>query len=332
MNKDKVIGFATIALALLLVVYVAFAMWQREKRAQNTIYVQFDEMGALQNEDIVTIRGFEVGRIAAITRVRGKALVEIDFDEPRSFRKDTKFKNISPNIMGSRNIAIEPGAKGEFAPKDYVFDGEFEAGMAEILYLTDVAKEQVAIVMELVRLLHSGDEENSPFHSKFEDALTGIEELIAVLSRTVEAVESKALSALNTVGNYAVQISDASAKVGNSLDTIRLQARDGILAADKIVEKVNNSIANLNEAILQFESNSVTVALLDKKDIMNDLDSLSNALKSFVNAIDHKGIKIYDEKGKRKSMVTLKNLHLIRETARSKAKKRAAQEAREAAQ
>jgi ABC-type transporter Mla subunit MlaD len=322
MNKDKVIGISTIAAIVLLLVYVAFAMWQREKRALNTIYVQFDEMGALQNEDIVTIRGFEIGHIASITRSSGKALVEIDLDEPRAFRKDTKFRNISPNIMGSRNIAIEPGTKGEFASRDYVFEGKFELGLAEILYLTDVAKEQVALVMEFVRLMQSGDENNPPLHRKFENVVAEIEDLMEVLSSAVEAVENQTLAALNKVDNYAWQVSDASNKINKSLDTIRGQAQSGILTAEKIIKEINASIEDLNEILLQFENSPVTIALLDRREIIDDIDSLRSALQAFVGSVDRKGVKIYDEDGKRKSMISIKNLHILRENARSKASKR----------
>jgi ABC-type transporter Mla subunit MlaD len=323
MNKDKTIGIVTIAAAFLLLIYVAFSMWQRERRTHNSIYVQFDEMGALQNEDIVTIRGFEIGHVASIKRAGGKALVEIDLDEPRVFRQDTKFRNISPNIMGSRSIAVEPGAKGELVPRGYVFDGDFEAGLAEILYLTDVAKEQIALIMEFVRLLHTGDENNSPVHQKLENVVAEIEELIAVLSKAIDAVEKKTMAALDVFSDYADQISDASIKINNTLDTIRGEAQSGILTAEKIITEVNASIKNLNEILTQFENSPVTVALLDRKEIIDDIDSLRSALQAFVGSVDKKGVKIYDEEGKRKSMISLKNLHILRETARSKAKKRA---------
>ncbi|MCL1966601.1 MAG: hypothetical protein FWF67_01820, partial [Fibromonadales bacterium] len=114
-----------------------------------------------------------------------------------------------------------------------------------------------------------------------------------------------------------------SRKIDKSLDTIRVQAAKGIESADRVILSVKESIENLNKIITQFESSPITVALLDKDGIVNDLDSLRSSLQLFVNSIDRKGIKIYDEKGKRKSMIRLKNIHLIRETARSKAKKRA---------
>ena len=331
MKRDKIIGIATIAAALLLIIYVAFAMWLNERRARNTVFVQFHEMGALQNEDVVLIRGLKVGNVASVKRINEKALVEIDLDEPRIFRKDTKFKNVSPNIMGSRFIVIEPGKDGEFAPEEHIFEGEFEMGIAEVLALSDLAKEQVAILMEFIRLLQTGDEKNPSLQKKVEDIMQECEDLVASLSSMISSIEKQTLGILNRAGSYVEQVSKASIQIDKTLDTIRVQAQDGIVAAEDIILKVNSTVASLNEILAQFEDNPVTVALMDKKELIDDIDSLRSALQAFIGAIDKRGIKIYDEKGKRKSMVTLKNVHIFRETARSKAKKRAEQEAKEAA-
>jgi len=323
MNNDKLIGSITIIAVLLVIVYLAFSIWQNERRARNVVLVQFPEMGALQNGDVVAIRGFAIGHIVSVTKANDKALVEIGLEEPRIFRKDTRFRNVSPNIMGSRSIIVEPGKKGELVSKDYVFDGEFEPGFAEILALADVAKKQVAALVEFVRALHKGDEKNPSLQKKLEDIVKECEDLLSALSKAINTVESQTMGALNKVSDYAVQISDASLKIDKSLDTIRVQAKEGIESADKIILSIKEAIENLDKIIIQFESSPVTVALLDKKEIVDDIDSLRSSLQAFINSIDRKGIKVYDENGKRKSMISLKNIHLLRETARSKAKKRA---------
>jgi len=323
MNNEKLIGSLTIAVVLLVIAYIAFSIWQSERRARNVVLVQFSEMGALQNGDVVAIRGFAIGHIVSIIKANDKALVEISLDEPRIFRKNTRFRNVSPNIMGSRSIVVEPGKNGELVPKDYVFDGEFEPGFAEILALTDVARKQVAALMDVIRVLHTGDEKNPPLQKKVEDIMEECEDVLNALSKAINTVENQTMGALNKVSDYAEQISDASSKIDKSLDTIRVQAKDGVESASKIILSVREAIENLSKIIIQFESSPVTVALLDKKEIVNDIDSLRSSLQAFVSSIDSRGIKIYDENGKRKSMISLKNIHLIRETARSKAKKRA---------
>jgi ABC-type transporter Mla subunit MlaD len=326
MNNDKLTGGLTITAILLVIVYVAFSIWQNERKARNVVFVQFPEMGALQNGDVVAIRGFPIGHIVSVTKANDKALVEIGLDEPRIFRKDTRFRNVSPNIMGSRSIIVEPGKRGELVPKNYIFDGEFEPGFAEVLALTDVAKKQVAALMKFIRVLHTGDEKNPSLQKKVEDIIGECEDVLDALSEAINTVEKQTMGALNKVGDYAVQISDASRKIDKSLDTIMVQAKEGVESADKIILSVRESVENLNKIITQFENNPITIALLDKKEIINDLDSLRSSMQTFVNSIDSKGIKIYDESGKRKSMVSLKNIHLLRETARSKAKKRAQEE------
>jgi len=323
MNNDKLIGGFTITVVLLVIVYIAFSIWQNERKARNVVLVQFPEMGALQNGDVVAIRGFAIGHIVSVNKVNDKALVEIGLDEPRIFRKDTRFRNVSPNIMGSRSILVVPGKHGEQVPKDYIFEGEFEPGFAEILALSDVAKKQVATIMELVRVLYTGNEDNSSLQKKIEDIFEECEDILDALAKAINSVESQTMGALNKVEGYAEQISDASNKIDKSLDTIRVQAKDGIESAEKMILSVRESIDNLSNIIEQFENSPITIALLDKKDIINDLDSLRSSLQAFVSNIDRKGIKIYDENGKRRSMISLKNIHLLRETARSKARKRA---------
>jgi len=158
---------------------------------------------------------------------------------------------------------------------------------------------------------------------KIEDVIEECEDVLNALSKAINAVERQTMGALNKVSNYTVQISDASRKIDKSLDTIRVQAKEGVESADKIILSVRESIENLNKIITQFENSPVTMVLLDKREVINDIDSLRSSLQAFINSIDRNGIKIYDENGKRRSMVSLKNIHLVRETARSKARKRA---------
>lgn len=319
----------TIAVALLLVLYLFFAMWRNESEASNVILVRFNEMGALQHQNIVTIRGFEVGHVASIIRVDEKALVKIVLDEPRVFRKDTKFKNVSPNIMGSRSITVEPGKNGEIAPSGYIFDGDFEPGLAEILYMTDIAKKNVASLMEFIRTLRTGAENSISLQEKYEEIMVECEEFITVLTDVVNSVEKQTVGALNKVSYYVDEISDASIKIGNSVDTIRIQAQDGVRTLEGMVSKLRSTVNDLNDILTQFENNPVTIALVDKKEILNDIDSLRSALQAFIGIIDNQGIKIYDEKGKRQSMVRWKNIHIIRETARKKAKRQLEEGVRE---
>jgi ABC-type transporter Mla subunit MlaD len=216
MNNEKLIGSLTIAVVLLVIAYIAFSIWQSERRARNVVFVQFPEMGALQNGDVVAIRGFAIGHIVSITKANDKALVEISLEEPRIFRKDTRFRNVSPNIMGSRSIIVEPGKNGEPMPKNYVFDGEFEPGFAEILALTDVARKQVAAIMELVRILHAGDEKNPSLQKKVENIMDECEGVLDALSKAINTVENQTIGALNKVSDYTEQISDASSKIDKS--------------------------------------------------------------------------------------------------------------------
>jgi len=125
------------------------------------------------------------------------------------------------------------------------------------------------------------------------------------------------------------EVTDASVTIGKSVDTLRVQAQEGVKSLEDIVLKIQDAIKSLDDILAQFENSPVTIALIDKREIVDDIDNLRSTLQGFIGAIDNKGIKIYDEKGNRQSMIRWKNIHLLRETARSKAKKRSATETEE---
>lgn len=326
-EKDILVGKAAILIAMLIIVSTAFAMWQSERKARNVVFVEFSEMGALQVEDVVSIRGLEVGKIASVKKKDGKALVELHLNNSRIFLKDTKFKNTSPNIMGSRAIVIEPGKHGDLAPSDYIFQGEFNPGLTELLALSSIAMEKVNEIAHFIRLLRYGDDKSPSLQEQIENITKECENLIEVLSVAVGAVEEQVVGALNKVSYYSEEVADASIKIDKTLDTMLVQAESGIVYAESIVLNVKKTIDNLNSLLTKFEENKVTIALLDNKQIVDDINSLLSTLQMFMNSIDTQGIKIYDENGKRKSMVNfINNVHLFRETARSKAKKRSMEE------
>jgi uncharacterized protein YoxC len=329
-------------------VYVAFAMWQNERMSQNTVYVLFSEIGSLQNEDDVTIRGYKIGHVASITmasdsilmandsirifndstakKKEGKrvamALVKIDLYEPFTFSKDTKFRNVSPSILGSRSIIVELGKSDKRAPKDFIFNGEFQAGFAEVLALSDWAREQVALLMEMIHLLQTGDNKNPSVQKKIEEVLDECETLVNAIAGLVGSVEKQTMNAVYKVNDYTDQIYNASNTVNKSLDTIRTQAKDGMASLDKVILDIQSSVESLSNVLNEFENSPIAATLLDKKEMIDDISSLISTLQSVLSSIDNKGLKIYDENGKRKSMITLKNVHFIRETSREKTKKR----------
>jgi ABC-type transporter Mla subunit MlaD len=56
--SDKTLGYLSLVVLLVLLVGTGLLMWRSERDAGHIIQVRFPEMGALQPEDAVTIRGF----------------------------------------------------------------------------------------------------------------------------------------------------------------------------------------------------------------------------------------------------------------------------------
>jgi hypothetical protein len=263
-----------------------------------------------------------VGRITRVERDGERALVTAILFEPRVFRLDTRFRNISPDIMGDRELAIEPGREGQVAPKDFVFTGEFEPGLAEILRLVDMLQHYVKLVMDITRFLQFGTDSTPSLNGQIQTILSVAESTIDTLTRTVARLDKTANRALRGLDGYTREASRAAVQVGKTLDTLRTVAHASIDDAQAILERADTLIVALSSAVAQVREHPLTHELLHSRALVDDIEGLIATLDGIVSRIDNKGIVMLDSNGERISMIRFKNLHLLRERAASKAKKR----------
>jgi ABC-type transporter Mla subunit MlaD len=320
--SDKTLGYLSFIVIVVLIVGTGLLMWKNEREAGHFIQVRFSDMGSLQPEDAVTIRGFKVGRITRVERDGESALVTAMLFEPMVFRADTKFSNISPDIMGDRELRIVPGEEGATVRQGHVFEGEFEPGLAEVLRLVDFVEEQVAFIMDVARIVQFGDSTRAPLQGQIQNVLSTAENALDTLTRLVATVDKSANRALRQVQNYSGSALHAVAVLDTTLDTLRQAASDGIVQTRAVMQRADTLVSSLGLAVKSVDEHPLVNELLRSRDIMDGLDSLVATLNSVVGSIDRQGIVMLDSAGNRISMVRLGNLHLFRERAASKAKKR----------
>jgi ABC-type transporter Mla subunit MlaD len=320
--SDKTFGYLSFTAILVLIVGTGLLMWRSEREAGHFIQVRFQEMGSLQPEDAVTIRGFKVGRITRVERDGDSALVTAMLFEPMIFRSDSRFSNISPDIMGNRELRIEPGEKGEVMKEGHVFEGEFEPGLAEVLKLVDLAQEQVAFIMEITRMLQFGDSAHPALQGQIQNILVTAEGVIDTLTHMVAQIDKGTNATLRKVQHYAGTATQAVATINTTLDTLREAASAGIGQTRQVVLRADTLVAALSRTVRSIEEHPLTGDLLKSRALVDDIEALIATLDKVVGTIDRQGIVMLDSNGERISMVRLGNLHIFRERAASKAQKR----------
>ena len=109
MNKsDRIIGYISLVALIALFAGIAYGMYEAHQHVTYKAYVDFTELGSLQPEDPVVIRGYTVGTIGKVTWMGDRARVEVKFDEPTVIREGTQFNDVNYALMGQRRLEIVP--------------------------------------------------------------------------------------------------------------------------------------------------------------------------------------------------------------------------------
>ena len=306
--SDRTLGYISLVALIGLFAFIAYCMWDAHHEAKTIIQVDFDDLGSLQPEDQVTIRGYTVGTIGKVQWLGDRARVQIKFNQPIVIREGTQFNNINYAIMGQRGIEVIPSKTGKVLPDDYIHQGHFEPGLAEALRQIEMVNEQITSIRELVLLVIKGDSTHQPASQIFEEMLTNIESALQNTEQTLRTLQP-------TLNSLFLQINSASANITEAVNA-KMQL------AESALKTISDGAQKTNDLIAQIETHSLYSKVLYSSETVDKVNELVFKLNELVRAIDTKGIKMLDENGNPIKPFTWKNLNIIGKTAREKARER----------
>ena len=173
--SDRTLGYISLLTLFSIFAIIAYSMWDAHHEATTIIQVDFDELGSLQPEDQVVIRGYTVGTIGKVQWLGDRARVEIKFNQPIVIREGTQFNNINYAIMGQRRLEIIPSKTGKVLPDNYIHTGRFEPGIAEVLRYIENVNDQVETIRQIIYLVTNGDSTHRSASALVEYVLQNIE-------------------------------------------------------------------------------------------------------------------------------------------------------------
>jgi len=321
--SDRTLGYLSVILLLMIFIVVAYCMYDAHHEEATTALVDFPELGTLQPEDEVVVRGYSVGTIGSVTWLGDRARVLIKFNEPIIIREGTKFNNVNYAIMGQRRLEIIPSKTGEILPQDFVHTGNFEPGIAEVLRYIENVNDQIEVIRNMVLLVLEGDSTHQSATQIVEDAMTTVEETVKKADRMLSQLQP-------TIKNIFAQVSGASntlLDVASQADTAVKVASDAvnekIALADSALRTISEGANHTNEIIEKIEQSTLSDELFTSTKTVDQLKELVDKLNDLIVAIDTKGIKVLDDEGNPVELFSWKNVNLIGKTAREKARERA---------
>lgn len=321
--SDRTLGYLSIVALLLIFVVVAYSMYNAHHEETKTALVDFPELGTLQPEDQVVVRGYTVGTIGSVTWLGDRARVQIKFNEPIILREGSQFNNVNYAIMGQRRLEIIPSKTGNVLPEDYVHTGTFQPGIAEVLRYIENVNEQMDVIRHMVLMIVEGDSTHKSAIQMVENAMTTIEGIAKNVERQLSILQPALKDVFAQIDNASETLIDVTLQADTAIKVAEQTVNEKVQMADSALKVISEGVAHTNEIILSIEQNSLANPLITSTETVDMLNDLLDKLSSLIKAVDTKGIKVLDDDGNPVKLFTWKNTNLIGKTAREKARERA---------
>ncbi|WP_290744358.1 MlaD family protein [Fibrobacter sp. UBA4309] len=321
--SDRAIGYISLIALFCTFAGVAYGMYSAHQDVPHTATVDFDELGTLQPEDDVVVRGYRVGTIGTVTWLGDRSRVQIKFDEPLIIREGTQFNNVNYALMGQRRLEIIPSKTGKVLPEDFIHTGHFEPGIAEALRLMEDVGQQISYVRDAVLLIANGDSTHASAQQKYEEIIGTVEGLLNNIDKTVNSLQPKVRTFFNQIQDASNTLIETTNQADTAIENATQSISEKITQAQDIIKTLADGTTKINETVTAIENSPAIDKLLNSKEPVEKLNEIVTKLNKLIAAIDTKGIKIYDDNGNPVKLVTWKNMNLIGDKARDKAKERA---------
>ncbi|MBR4917260.1 MAG: MCE family protein [Fibrobacter sp.] len=322
-TSDRIIGYISLLALLGLFAGIAYGMFDAHEHITYKAYVDFTELGSLQPEDPVVIRGYTVGTIGKVTWMGDRARVEVKFDEPIVLREGTQFNDVNYAIMGQRRLEIIPNKNGKVLPPDYIHQGNFEPGIAEALRYMEDVNAQITNVREVVMLITEGDSTHRSAKEVYEDVMQTIEGILESADKTIDKLNPAVNTLIRQLNDAGNTVADMTNQVDTTVKVTTDALNEKIAQAEGVIKSVSEGTKKAEQIIADIENSPAMDKLVNSREIVDKVADLTKKMNDLIAAIDTKGIKMYDENGKEVKLFTWKNTNLIGKTAREKAKIRA---------
>lgn len=321
--SDRALGYISLIALLCLFAFIAFSMWDAHHEAKTIILVDFDELGTLQPEDQVVVRGYNVGTIGQVNWLGDRARIQIKLDQPMVIREGTQFNNVNYALMGQRRLEIVPSKTGKVLPNDYIHQGHFEPGIAEMLRYIENVNEQIIAIREVIHLVAEGDSTHASAKELLENIMQTIEGTLASAERNIGTLQP-ALNKLFAQANATTQgLVSVTQETDSTVKAVSDLINQKIQMADSALKVLSDGGRRMNEVIDSIESNPLYSKMLQTTETIEKINELVTKINELVLAIDTKGLKVLDDNGNPVSLFSWKNINLIGDNARDKAKAKA---------
>ncbi len=196
MNKEQkqelVVGIVIITALVILVLGVAWAKRSHFFSSRTRLLVRFETVRGLEPGDPVTIRGIEQGEVESIELDSGMVNVQLRLRGKPMLFSDAEVFLADRDVMGRKEIIIEPGKGPERLPSGAELYGKVRLDILALLPVAGQLIHRMDMLLENLRTILEPNRLNRVLNN-VEDSSTEIQEMLkenrAAITKTLQQLE-----------------------------------------------------------------------------------------------------------------------------------------------
>lgn len=266
-------GIWTLAIGVILLFSYLWLSNRLNMKASYELKISFSDVNGLEVGDKVVFRGMEVGRVKAIKSQGDAVLVLGGVDSQIRLNQGSEFKVMDSGLMGSKVLAIVPGAGKERLDITRIQQGTSPDGL---MSMVSQASETLATLQSSLDALQAPD-----------GLLTGSAKLVKNADNAVQNSQSAAMELKQEISAVIARVDKLTAGLNIVVQENSDTVNRSIAETPAMMKKINGTLdslqvlsGNLSKTAQQLQSGDGTAAKL-----LND-DELYTKLGSSLENLD----------------------------------------------
>ena len=253
-SKELVIGLTTFAAIICFFWGYNFLKGKNIFTQKRDYYAFYENVHGLEVGQPVTINGFKIGQVTAITfdySFNGPLLVAFHISKPVDFTSDTKVRIYDMDIMGAKGLQVDLGTS-----KVMAFPGDTLSGDIQISLTEQVTKQFLPIKAGTEKLVNVLD-----------STLRSITTLTDKASLLIEANHTNLTNAVENIDTLASVFTSQREEITAILNNLNVFTEDLVKAnVDEAIGTLNKTMTDLNSVIAAVNSGEGSFGKLIKDD------------------------------------------------------------------
>lgn len=291
-NSARIAGYSISVIVLATLMGIVANLEDGSLFRRTLIQVEFPTVGALLEDDPITLKGVEVGRVDRIERGPRGPLVTLELFKRVTLPRDTRFINYNYSLFGARMVVLVPGKSPERMDMNALQQGHFTTGVAETIHKVDELLRIMTQYKGLADRLDRGNDTAQSFRQMLTTRVYPALEEFTVFAEKLEMLERRTSNDLDGLARTSTQIRVWSAAMAVGSDSLVTKAQ---LTVDRLARLTAQTVVLLNgleKMILASQDTSgMPGKLLAQRDLYERTLTLSHALHDLLRTVKEQGLK-----------------------------------------